>query len=57
MIRGYKKGTMHFKFKDERVWQMFNTEVARIKGWPLPDKTDFKTTGKERRKETGVEVY
>ncbi len=35
-IRGYKKGTMHFEFIDENVWMMFNLEVARIKGWQLP---------------------
>lgn len=35
-IRGYKKGTMHFEFADESVWQTFNIEVAKIKGWRLP---------------------
>ena len=34
-IRGYKKGTMHFEFLDEDVWNRFNYEVARIKGWQL----------------------
>ena len=34
-IRGYKKGTMHFEFLDEDVWNKFNYEVARIKGWQL----------------------
>lgn len=34
-IRGYKKGTMHFKFKDEEVWAMFNARVAKLKGYPL----------------------
>ena len=34
-IRGYKKGTMHFKFQDEKVWQMFNQKVGEIKGWEL----------------------
>jgi hypothetical protein len=34
-VRAYKKGTMHFKFKDEKVWGKFNQEVARIKRYPL----------------------
>lgn len=34
-VRAYKKGTMHFRFKDEDVWARFNQEVARIKGYPL----------------------
>ena len=34
-IRGYKKGTMHFEFLDEDVWNKFNCEVAKIKGWQL----------------------
>lgn len=34
-VRGYKKGTMHFKFKDENVWFKFNQHIARIKGYPL----------------------
>jgi hypothetical protein len=34
-VRGYKKGTIHFKFKDINVWARFNQEVSRIKGYPL----------------------
>ncbi|PRY90600.1 DUF4942 domain-containing protein [Mongoliibacter ruber] len=34
-IKGYKKGTIHFKFKDENVWARFNQEISRIKGYPL----------------------
>lgn len=37
-IRGYKKGTMHFEFADEKVWIRFNQEVAKAKGWALPKK-------------------
>lgn len=41
--RGYKKGTMHFEFLDENVWEKFNYEVAvyksKTKGWDLPKKT------------------
>ena len=36
-VRLYKKGTGHFKFKDEKVWELFNCNVARIKGFPLPE--------------------
>lgn len=31
--RAYKKGTIHFEFKNEEIWSKFNAEVARIKGW------------------------
>jgi hypothetical protein len=33
-VRRYKKGTIHFEFKDEEVWAKFNKEVARILGYP-----------------------
>lgn len=36
-IKGFKKGTGHFKFRDKDLWAMFNQNVARIKGYPLPD--------------------
>ncbi|MEI6752330.1 MAG: DUF4942 domain-containing protein [Paludibacter sp.] len=52
-VRGYKKGTMHFEFIDERVWEMFNRRVAEIKGWRLP-----KTTKKAYRAKTeGVTLF
>lgn len=35
--RAYKKGTMHFKFKSMDVWARFNQQIARIKGYPLPE--------------------
>lgn len=34
-IKGYKKNTMHFKFKNHDTWAMFNQHVSRIKGYPL----------------------
>ena len=37
-IRAYKKGTVHFEFKDEKVWGNFNQRVAKLKGYPLPEK-------------------
>lgn len=39
-IRAYKKGTMHFEFTDEKVWSAFNQRVAKLKGYPLPEKTN-----------------
>ena len=36
--KGFKKGTMHFEFKDEEVWMKFNREVAKQRGWVLPKK-------------------
>lgn len=37
-IRAYKKGTIHFEFRDEKVWAAFNQRVAKLKGYPLPEK-------------------
>lgn len=34
-IRPYKKGTLHFRFKDHKVWERFNSKVAELKGYPL----------------------
>lgn len=39
-VKGFKKGTMHFEFLDDKVWQEFNRRVAVIKGWELPYKSD-----------------
>lgn len=36
-VKLFKKGTGHFKFKDENVWAIFNQNIARIKGFPLPE--------------------
>ena len=49
-IRCYKKGTVHFEFKDEKVWQQFNARVAKLKGYPLPEK---KEQTKYQNKQTG----
>ncbi len=56
-VKGHKKGTMHFEFKDEKVWEKFNRKVAEIKGWRLPSQTDQKKKGTERKKQTGVELF
>lgn len=34
-FKGFKKGTMHFKFKDKEVWGRFNQKIAQLKGYPL----------------------
>lgn len=47
-IRGYKKGTMHFEFLDEKVWALFNQRVAKIKGYQLPN--NIKTRRNRRRR-------
>ena len=36
-FKGYKKGTIHFQFLDEKVWAVFNQHVARLLGYPLPE--------------------
>ncbi len=37
-IKGFKKGTIHCKFKDDKLWELFNRKVSEIKGFPLPEK-------------------
>lgn len=37
-VKGFKKGTMHFEFLDEKVWMTFNKAVAEQRGWVLPKK-------------------
>lgn len=37
-IKGFKKGTMHCKWKSEEEWALFNRAVAESKGWELPEK-------------------
>lgn len=32
-IRCYKKGTVHFIFKDEKLWERFNLEACKGKNW------------------------
>lgn len=38
-FKAFKKGTMHFIFKDDDVWFKFNYEVSKTKGWALPKKS------------------
>ena len=46
-IKGFKKGTMHFEFIDEKLWMDFNQRVAKIKGWALPKKSEKKSRSKK----------
>jgi predicted RNA methylase len=55
-IKGYKKGTMHFQFVDDKVWEQFNRKVAELKGWQLPQETDRKQDGTARDKSKGKET-
>ena len=36
--KGFYKGTMHFEFLDEKVWELFNQTAAKAKGWNLGQK-------------------
>jgi hypothetical protein len=36
----FKKGSVHFEFKEKDVWARFNQRVAKIKGYPLYEKTN-----------------
>lgn len=38
-VKLFKKLTGHFEFKSEDTWMRFNQNIARIKGFPLPEKT------------------
>lgn len=37
-IKGFKKGTLHIKFNDEKQWELINRKYAKIKGQVLPEK-------------------
>jgi len=34
-IKGFKKGTVHFEFIDEKLWNKFNMAVGKLKGFVL----------------------
>lgn len=36
-IKMFKKGTLHFKFKEERTWRMFNYFASEARGFPLKE--------------------
>jgi hypothetical protein len=52
-MKGYKKGSLHCEFLDEKVWEDFNIAAVKGKGWQLPPTTKHKY----RAKESGIEVY
>jgi hypothetical protein len=37
-IKGFKKGTLHMKFQNEKVWETVNRAYAKLKGAVLPEK-------------------
>lgn len=37
-LKFYKKGTVHIKFIDMKVWELLNRKYAEIKGQVLPEK-------------------
>ncbi len=37
-IKGFLKGTLHMKFKDEKTWEIINRAYGKIKGFALPEK-------------------
>lgn len=37
-IKMFKKGTLHVKFNDRKVWELLNQKYAKIKGQSLPEK-------------------
>ena len=49
-VRAYKKGTMHFKFKDRDVWARFNQRIAKLLGYPLPEAMKPKDQAKQEPK-------
>ncbi|KKN04618.1 hypothetical protein LCGC14_1095630 [marine sediment metagenome] len=51
-LKGFKKGTIHMKFKDEKQWERFNQVACEAKGFRLASKftSDF------RQKPTDITV-
>lgn len=49
-IKCFKKGTIHFEFKDKEIWARFNQRVAKIKGFPLYEKAPDKRTERQKAK-------
>lgn len=36
-VKGFKKGTLHLKFTDDKIWEQLNRSYAKIKGQVLPE--------------------
>lgn len=49
-VKGHKKGTIHFEFKDRELWGRFNQRVAKLKGYPLFEKAPDKRTERQKQK-------
>jgi len=49
-IKCFKKGTIHFKFKDREIWARFNQKIAEIKGFPLFESNE-QTRAKNAKKQ------
>lgn len=49
-VKCFKKGTIHFEFKDRELWARFNQRVAKIKGYPLFEKAPDKRTANQKAK-------
>lgn len=47
-VKAFKKGTMHFEFKDQELWGKFNQRVAKLKGYPLFE-AKMKTTSQQHK--------
>lgn len=59
--KGYKNGNMHYEFKSEKVWNLFNQRVAKLKGYPLyeyKEQTAYQNrqTGRTTEKDTKQKV-
>ena len=44
-LRFFKKGSLHLRFLDERLWARFNIEAARGKNWIGQDPSEEKEYG------------
>ena len=48
-VKAFKKGTLHMEFLSEDLWAMFNQNIAKQKGFTLPEQMKPK---KERKRQT-----
>jgi hypothetical protein len=55
--KAFKKGSMHFEFKDEDLWGKFNQRISKLKGYPLYEpkkqtKYQEKQTGRDKQQKS-----
>jgi hypothetical protein len=55
-MKGYKKGSLHCEFIDEKIWEDFNIAACKAKGWQLPPTTKHKYHSQESGVEKCSEV-